>query len=967
MNYNLAEKMIEAGKTSFIDSSIDSEDGLRTKLLYNDTKKGNTVLANLEKELNDCESFWMSVAFITRSGLIALKETFKELEKKGIQGRILTTDYLDFNDPKALKDLLKYSNVEVHVYEKEYFHTKGYMIQKKDIRTFIIGSSNLTQNALKRNKEWNLRVSSLEDGELIQETEKEFQVMWKEAIPLSLEWIENYSIRFEEQKKVRRSDKIARIRTYTLEPNIMQIEAIRSLDRLRKSGEKKALLISATGTGKTYLSAFDVRNVKPKRMLFLVHREQILKQAIESYKDVLGDEIKTGLLTGKQKDVNANYLFSTVQTMSKNETMEQFKPDEFDYICIDETHRSGAETYQRIINYFNPTFLLGMTASPERMDGYDIYSDFDHNIAYEIRLQEAMDMDLLCPFHYFGVSEVIINGSEIEDENGFQYLVTNERVDNIIDKAEYYGYSGSRVKGLIFCATKEAARELSLELNNRNYRTIALTGEDSQEKREEAIEKLEKDEYAEGLDYILTVDIFNEGIDIPQVNQIIMLRPTQSAIIFVQQLGRGLRKAHNKECVVIIDFIGNYKNNFLIPIALSGDRTFNKDSIRKYIVEGNRTIPGCSTIHFDEVSRKRIFDSINNAGFKKLKILKEEYINIKNKIGRIPLLMDFYNLGAIDPELIIGYSKNYYAFLNKVDKEYVYKLSTNEEKMLEFISVYLANGKRPHELLILKMLFEKGTLTKKEISEQLKTVYGIRNNEKAIESAIHVLNGDFLSGSDKKYQKYIFLDPLSDNNKKNEAYQRCMSYYIGLRNPEFIRLINDVIAYALKKYELRYYHKKNEENLCLYEKYSRKDVCRLLNWSHDDSSTLYGYQIKYNTCPIFVTYDKSNHISASINYKDCFINEKTFSWMTRSRRTLENEEVKKILNYQNNDLKIYLFVKKADGEGKDFYYLGEVFPKINEVKLKKIIDDKGKELPVVNIPMRLKKEVQSDIYDYLTL
>lgn len=444
-----------------------------------------------------------------------------------------------------------------------------------------------------------------------------------------------------------------------------------------------------------------------------------------------------------------------------------------------------------------------------------------------------------------------------------------------------------------------------------------------------------------------------------------MLRPTESAIIFVQQLGRGLRISEDKDYVVIIDFIGNYKNNFLIPIALSGDRTYNKDTIRRYVAEGNRIIPGASTIHFDEVSRKKIYDSISNISFKNLKFLKDEYNNMKYKLGRTPSLMDFYNTGGMDPERIIEYSKNYYSFLIKVDKEYDGKLSHHEEKMLEFISVFLSNGKRPHELLILKMLYGEEIISKENISKKLSKTYGLIDNGKTIESAIYVLNGSFLSGSDKQYKNYIFIENHLEEKTKTEQYKRCFSYYKGFRNPEFLKLMNDVIEYALKKYEDYYQNNNNKSNLSLYEKYSRKDVCRLLNWPHDDSSTLYGYQVKHNTCPVFVTYNKSEEISASTNYEDYFLNEKTFSWMTRSRRTLNSNEVKKILNYQENGLAIHLFVKKADGEGRDFYYLGEAYPKLNEVMQKKISDNKGNELPVVNIPMRLEKEVRSDIYEYL--
>ncbi len=250
---------------------------------------------------------------------------------------------------------------------------------------------------------------------------------------------------------------------------------------------------------------------------------------------------------------------------------------------------------------------------------------FDYNVAYEIRLQQAMKEEMICPFHYFGISELKIDGKVIGDKTEFSKLTSKERVRNIIEKIEYYGFSGDRVKGLIFCSRKEEAVALSTKFNEYGYRTCALLGIDNQIERESAIKRLEQDEYEGALDYIFTVDIFNEGVDIPGVNQVVMLRPTQSAIIFVQQLGRGLRKKENKEYVVVIDFIGNYDKNFLIPIALSGDQTYNKDTIRRFVTEGNRVIPGCSTVNFDAITRERIYASIDQANFNDSKLIKESY------------------------------------------------------------------------------------------------------------------------------------------------------------------------------------------------------------------------------------------------------------------------------------------------------------------------------------------------------
>ncbi|CDI50067.1 DNA repair helicase Rad25 [Clostridium tetani 12124569] len=602
----IRNEILKASETGLINKLIDSNLALTPKLIVNDYSKGSKVLSEIISELNKCEEFFISVAFITNSGILPLLETLKVLNKRGIKGKILTTDYLNFSEPKALKRLLEFSNIEIKLYSKENFHTKGYIFRYKDHYKLIVGSSNLTQTALTKNKEWNLKLSSLEEGSLTKGVISEFNHLWNEADELTFEWIKTYEDIYRKQVEFARKSKVPRLSQYKLKPNKMQVEAIQGLERLRENGEDRGLLISATGTGKTYLSAFELRNYNPKRTLFIVHREQIAKQALNSFINVFGDTKSMGILSGTSKDVDKDFIFCTIQTLSKEEVLQSFDKNEFDYIIIDEVHKAGANSYQKIVNYFNPKFLLGMTATPERSDDFDIFKMFNYNIAYEIRLQQALEEDLLCPFHYFGVSDVIIDGIELDDNTDFKYLVAEERVKHIIDKINFYGYCGERVKGLIFCSDKKEAKELSDIFNTKGYKTIALTGENSQQEREKAIERLEQDEILNSLDYIFTVDIFNEGVDIPSVNQVVMLRPTKSSIIFVQQLGRGLRKNKFKDYVVIIDFVGNYNSNFLIPIALSGDRTFNKDTIRKYVMEGTRVIPGCSTINFDEISKKKI-------------------------------------------------------------------------------------------------------------------------------------------------------------------------------------------------------------------------------------------------------------------------------------------------------------------------------------------------------------------------
>lgn len=960
-----SNEQLERGfKTAFINREIVSNLACKPMFVSNNYKEGRKVLSSIEDELLSCDQFFISVAFITLSGVTPLLHTLKELENKGIPGKILTTDYLCYSEPKALNKLAEIQNIEIKMYytdeAKAGFHTKGYIFKESDTYKIIVGSSNLTLNALTNNKEWNTKVISTSQGEFANNIIDEFNTLWaSESSKKYRDFIEPYTVKYNlvsKQREIVKQSHVPSIEQYKLKPNNMQVEFVTNLAKIIEAGEDKALLISATGTGKTYASAFALREIDPEKVLFVVHREQIAKQAIKSYRNVFGNSKKFGLLSGISRDYEASYLFSTMQMMAKQEIREKFKKDEFDFIIIDEVHRAGAESYKRIMEYYTPKFWLGMTASPERTDGFNIYELFNYQIAYEIRLQQALEENLLCPFHYFGITELEIEGEAFDDSIGvrnFAYLVCDSRVDYIIEKAKYYGYSGDRVKGLIFCSRKEEGRLLSSKFNERGYNTVFLCGEDSQETRENYIERLVSDTKEDNLDYIFTVDIFNEGVDIPEVNQIIMLRPTESPIVFIQQLGRGLRKAENKEYVVILDFIGNYMNNFMIPIALSGDRSYNKDTIRRYVMEGSKILPGSSTIHFDEISKKRIFQSIDNYTTTK-KLLKDKYEALKNKLGKIPSILDFYVYGEIDPMLFISYSKTYDRFVRMIDSDYTIVFNNKESAILEFVSSLLVNGKRPHELLMIKMLIEGKDVDKHTFRKELNNV-GCSFKEGDFQSSIAVLNKMFINTQAEK-NKYQYIEFFDADEIKQGQIKRALSFYKKIKQLDFRKELNSLIKYGLRKYE-DYYINHDDDNFVLYQKYSRKDVCRLLNWERDESATLYGYRIKYGTCPIFVTYKKKEDISDSTKYKDEFINETIFSWMTRSTGAWR-KEAETIMNYKENNLKIFLFIKKSDGEGSDFYYMGRTYP----IECNETINTNG--APIMNITLKLEHAVRSDIYDY---
>ena len=971
------DEILNGAKTAFINQHNSSSADFTPKLLYNN--RDSKVINSLRDELRGCDEFIISSAFITMGGITPLLEEFRYLESNGIRGKILTTDYLTFTEPEALKKLDSFNNIEVKLYsqENEGFHTKGYIFKKGSIYRGIVGSSNMTMNALSVNKEWNVEFTSLAEGEMLSDIIREFDLLWdeadelKDALPI-YEKVYHASKAFTDLRKTTRELKDKNI---ALTPNYMQEQFLENVRTLISHGENRAILVSATGTGKTYASAFAVRDFKPKRFLFLVHREQILKQSIRAYQNVFSDHEKFGLLSGNSKDFNKPYLFSTIQTMSKEEVYTRYPRDYFDYIIIDEGHKAGALSYINVVNYFRPKFLLGMTASPERTDGFNIYDLFDNNIAHEIRLQEALDEDLLCPFHYFGITDVEFEDSTVDDDfTDFNLLASDERVSYLIEKSEFYGYSGERRKALVFCSRKREAKLLADKFNQRGYLSVFLSGDDSQEKRLEAIDRLTNDDNPDKLEFIFTVDIFNEGVDIPEINQVLLVRPTESPIIFIQQLGRGLRKYQNKEYVVILDFIGNYKNNFMIPIALSGDRSYDKDKIRKYLMEGNKIIPGASSINFDEISRKRIYESINNTSFSRKALFKEKYNQLKYKLGRIPSLYDFAINAEFNPELILSHKDfpTYHDFLSAIEDDYSSEIGNADA--LKFMSKKLLKGIRPHELIILACLKCNRYFTVRQIEECLKDNFNLDNQLESIRGAINFLSLNFYRKEKGEGYQANTIEKLVENpenlfvdfspeayddleNSRDYRFEISQSLKDSLANPAFSSHFDDALKYAFFKYDNFY---RNDAKFRLYEKYSREDVLRILNWDYYmNGQNIGGYKVKYNTCPIFVTYNKSEDISETINYNDHFITRQSFSWMSRNNRKVSSPELEPIINY--TDLDIELFIQKNNDEGIEFYYIGKLTP-VDHKQLYRTINDK--EQPIVNFTFEIDVEVKDELYSY---
>lgn len=938
----MEKSLIESLKTSSINLNIESSQNFQHKLLCNKEEK---IIINLRKELENCDEFIISVAFITEGGLSLILEQLKELENRNIRGKILTGDYLNFTEPKALKRLLNYKNIELKILSKEKFHAKGYFFKKGNLWTLIIGSSNLTQTALTVNFEWNLKINSLEDGKITKDILNNFEEIFERLPKLDLEMIENYEKVYKlskEYSKIQEKNQNSLFKK-DIKPNFMQKEALENLKLLRES-EDKGLLISATGTGKTYLSAFDVKNLKPEKMLFIAHRKTILRKAKYTFENIISN--KKMAIYGEESIVDADYIFAMVQTLNKKEHLEKFSKNYFNYIIIDEVHHSGAKTYQSIISYFKPDFLLGMTATPERSDDFDIYRLFNHNIAYEIRLYDALRENLLCPFHYFGVSDITVDGECIDNKTSIKNLTLEQRIDHIIEKSRYYGYSGEKLHGLMFVSRVEEANILAEKFNERGIKSIALTGEHGDNTRENAIEKLENGE----IEYIITVDIFNEGIDIPCVNQVILLRPTESSIVYIQQLGRGLRKNKNKEFVVVLDFIGNYEKNFLIPTAISQNNSFDKDFMKKFILNGTNMIPGESSISFEEIVKERIFENINKTNFSTKKNIEHDFNLLEKQLGRTPMLNDFFTRNMIEPSVILKFRKDYDSVLKALRPNTEFGvLSGIEKNFLTFLSSFFTPAKRIHEMVILQESIKNVKISLKEVEDILEKKYKIKQQKENIENAVkHLSKEIFTSLSTMKE-----FEPILE--KVNGEYKVSKDFKNGYENNKYFReLVEDLIKYNLGYVE-KNYKQSGKESIQKYKQYTKQEGFWQLNLDFNNGYQVSGYTVfeEEKKVIMFVTMEDSSI------FDNKFLDQQRFPWFSKNNRCLSrNNRLTAEGKIAENYYTLEIFVKKSSGES--FYYLGQA-EKV--LKAKECFTEKG--IPRVEYELKLKNEVPEDLFDYL--
>lgn len=940
----------------YLDQKLDAPKLHHPRLVLN--TPDSTVLQALRSELQRASSFTFSVAFVSAGGIALLKQALIDFEGTG---QVITSDYLGFNSPAAFRELLALRDLGVQIrrHVQGAFHPKGYVFRAPEGMTAILGSSNLTEAALVSNHEWNIRVSASTESDLSEQFMNLIDSSVGHSAPLTPEWVEEYETGWvSPQNNAPRGESPAespeRQGSGTILPNEMQAAALDSIAALRSSGARRGLVISATGTGKTILAALDVRAAQPARVLFIAHREQILDRAIEEFRRVLGNRRdEYGKLVGSIRELDRRFVFSTIQTLSRPDVLAQVGPAAFDYVLIDEVHRAAAPSYQRLLDYIEPQFLLGLTATPERSDGTSIFELFDYNVPYEIRLGEALEQDMLAPFHYYGVADLTFeDGTTTTDATPLFRLVSRERVDYIVEAIKTYGQAGVAPKGLVFCSRKEEAHEISRDLNERSIRgrrlrTIALTGDDTVAERERQVRRLEAGE----LDYILTVDVFNEGVDIPSVNQVIMLRQTQSSIVFVQQLGRGLRRSPGKEYVVVIDFIGNYANNYLIPIALFGDDSLNKESIRRSLIaaEERGVVSGLSSVQFDRIAQSRVLSSLATTRLDSLQNLKAAVETIRNRVGRIPRLEDFLHFESADPVVLATKLRNYPTLLNKLLK-IEHGLTDEELDLLSVVSLEVLNARRLHEAVLLRSLLE-GPISAEQFGSILEDG-GLPASPRHVESAARALTLDFNTQAEIAAHRGTRLAEITEDGLIRATSRLTTRYE---ESPAFRDELDDMLRTTLRLTLDRF---DISEPFTLARQYSRKDASRLLCWRSNMYSTIYGYRIDAvtGTCPIFVTLKKSADITASTAYEDAILDPSTMLWYTKSNRTLASKDVQSIVG---GGIDLHVFAKQGDSDGKDHYYLGRA----RAAGAEETTMPGGQ--PVVRMHLHFEKPIDPGVYNYL--